>query len=506
MITRSMSRILALVAVALQVHSTLAFSEISSEDTHETVNITVSDLSLEDTNVTVNATLALPTALMHYMPWFKFSRKWSRASQHWKEKMNWKKDLLGKHRVASHYTPLIGPYNSNDRKVIRYHLALMKAAGVKGVIVNWYGTRKKWDFVKPNLAGEDAIIDEASKMGMLFSVCYEDWTTVAGKGLGWGKEPSGKLLGDALAQEKKDFEYIRDKYATKPGFLKEGNGGTTGRPVIFTFGPRTMRKKKWWTSELEAVFPSEATRPKVVSMYYGGPAVGDGKFNWFPSMKTPQKVKAMGQATVLNKAKHYLERFYQKNKGTLHVGAVWPGFHDYYKQGRNTKSYGYLPTYGGATFDMACDVARQYQPTFVQVATWNDWEEGTMFEPALGRKEKGSYFYLLKLQQQLLGKQQESDFTSIYDNFVKLKDANAGWTTKADIQAAANAPKTRRRRRRRRRRGPPRACRRRRYCPAKKAKLIEEKVQLEGNQTKARKSRPNGALKSRGKGKSKVHM
>ena len=40
-------------------------------------------------------------------------------------------------KVAAHYTPLIGPYESTDRETIRLHLKLIRMAGVKGIIVNW---------------------------------------------------------------------------------------------------------------------------------------------------------------------------------------------------------------------------------------------------------------------------------------------------------------------------------------------------------------------------------
>ena len=40
---------------------------------------------------------------------------------------------------AAHYYPKIGPYASNDPDVLEYHFLLMKAAGVTGIILDWYG-------------------------------------------------------------------------------------------------------------------------------------------------------------------------------------------------------------------------------------------------------------------------------------------------------------------------------------------------------------------------------
>src|SRR5688500_4362997 len=77
---------------------------------------------------------------VHYMPWFQtkpFSGSWG---SHWK--MNTKNpdivDAEGKKQIASHYYPLIGPYDSRDKDVIEYHLLLMKYSGIDGVLIDWY--------------------------------------------------------------------------------------------------------------------------------------------------------------------------------------------------------------------------------------------------------------------------------------------------------------------------------------------------------------------------------
>ena len=42
--------------------------------------------------------------------------------------------------LASHYRPLIGPYDSGDPDVLEYHTLLLKLAGIDGVVIDWYGT------------------------------------------------------------------------------------------------------------------------------------------------------------------------------------------------------------------------------------------------------------------------------------------------------------------------------------------------------------------------------
>ena len=45
----------------------------------------------------------------------------------------------GKRDIASYYYPSIGPYATNDDRVLDYHFELMKLAKVDGIILDWYG-------------------------------------------------------------------------------------------------------------------------------------------------------------------------------------------------------------------------------------------------------------------------------------------------------------------------------------------------------------------------------
>ena len=82
-----------------------------------------------------------PRILAHYMPWYEAKP----YSPHWG--WHWTMGAFdpdgkrrGKPAIASHYRPLIGPYDSGDPDVIEYHALLMKLAGIDGVILDWYGT------------------------------------------------------------------------------------------------------------------------------------------------------------------------------------------------------------------------------------------------------------------------------------------------------------------------------------------------------------------------------
>jgi hypothetical protein len=67
------------------------------------------------------------------------------------------------------------------------------------------------------------------------------------------------------------------------------------------------------------------------------------------------------------------------------VSTAFPGFHDYYGQASVRQSYGYLDDFLGATFELTLDAALRARSTAIQIATWNDFGEGTMIEPTLQR-------------------------------------------------------------------------------------------------------------------------
>src|SRR6187399_140070 len=110
---------------------------------------------------------------MHYMPWFQSKPVSGYWGSHWK--MTNKNpeiiDANGKRQIASHYYPLIGPYDSKDSDVIEYHLLLMKYAGVDGILIDWYGSHTNYDY-GTNLINTNAVIDKLDDVGLQFSVVY----------------------------------------------------------------------------------------------------------------------------------------------------------------------------------------------------------------------------------------------------------------------------------------------------------------------------------------------
>ena len=88
-----------------------------------------------------------PRILAHYMPWYMARPHSQIWGWHWTMgTFDPEGRKGGQPTIASHYHPIIGPYDSADPDVIEYHALLMKLAGIDGVVIDWYGTVDYLDY------------------------------------------------------------------------------------------------------------------------------------------------------------------------------------------------------------------------------------------------------------------------------------------------------------------------------------------------------------------------
>lgn len=287
--------------------------------------------------------------LAHYMPWYVAKPHSKRWGWHWTmnsfdpDRMN-----DGKPQIASHYRPLIGPYDSGDPAVLEYHLLLMKLSGIDGVIVDWYGLTDQFDYAVLH-RNTEALVKAAGKLGLRFAVCYEDQTIP--------KLVDAKKLdkADRVKHARGELDWLRKNWFAEKHYVRLG-----GKPLFLSFGSDGLTDKEWDEmlagSSKELVYVSEhRKRPAAV-----------GAFDW----PIPKEYPA------------FLERF-EKAAAELKpaVPVAFPRFHDIYDQGKAGKSHGRIPDDDGRTWTATLDRALKQKPTVVQLATWNDWGEGTGIEP-----------------------------------------------------------------------------------------------------------------------------
>ena len=218
--------------------------------------------------------------------------------------------------IASHYRPLIGPYDPGDPDVIEYHALLMKLAGIDGAIFDWYGTVEHFDYASIHRHAS-LFADQASRMGLAFAVCYEDQTIP--KLIEAGKvKPDGRV-GHAHAE----IDWLRKNWFGRPSYLKFDN-----RPLLLSFGRDGLSESEWSSLFVDLgnapLYLSEHTRP-----------LRPRAFDW-PVPQVGMKAQ---------------DSFYKEAKNWPAAMAVaFPRFHDIYEQAKIHKSWGTIEDNGGKTF------------------------------------------------------------------------------------------------------------------------------------------------------------
>ncbi len=309
-----------------------------------------------------------PLVLVHYMPWFQAPPVSDGYGFHWHQGGGvfdpFETDQDGKAKIASHYYPLTGPYDTRDTSVLEYQAALMKMSGVDGVIFDWYGIEDALDY-KEIQESTLAMIAVIKKAGLKFAVCYED------QSIGKMIEAAALAKADAQAAGKKVFSWMQQNWFSDDAYVTY-----EGRPLVLCFGPQFYKDKAQW----DDLFSVMEVRPYFIGLDNHSEGWTDGSYDW-----PPMWASSSGKLSFARLVK-YLNEFYAKQNAKPYlVATAFPGFHDIYREAGNGFSYGYLEYADGETFKLTMDAALQANPDVIQIGTWNDYGEGTIIEPTIER-------------------------------------------------------------------------------------------------------------------------
>lgn len=313
------------------------------------------------------------TVLVHYMPWYAskpFSGDWG---WHWTMD-HFNPDTVkpnGQREVASHDYPLIDLYDSNDPDVLECHVLLMKLAGIDGVIIDWYGIEKFRDYADIH-RNSMHLVKHVKKAGLQFAICYEDQTIK-------------HMIEEKVLTEQGDVAHgqIVLKWLAENWFADEAYVKINGRPLLLVFGPQYFKKEQWGQ-----VTAGLQDRPLLYALPHLSEQMEmDGAFGWPP---------VTGGAEMFPKEwRHYLTSLYARpNVRDSVASSAFPGFRDIYKQAQLHDSYGSIDARNGETFAETFDLAQKSNSQIIQIATWNDYGEGTVIEPT----KESEYGYLKYVQ------------------------------------------------------------------------------------------------------------
>lgn len=298
--------------------------------------------------------------LMHYMPWYIAPSHRDRWGPHW---TGWQKqhnpderDENGLPDIQSHFHPLIGPYDSSDPDVIEYHLLLMKIAGIDGVIVDWYGIANVADYPTSHVATK-AMFEQTARLGMQFSICYEDRT------IDWMLKQNHLTENGIQSHLNETMQWMHNHWFTQPNYVQ-----VDGRPLLLNFGPIHVKDGQVWDAALSSI----PTRPRFHALHHLWKDIAaDGGFSWVHK-------DAWKDDANFDTVRERLTRTYNwttQDPNQMIVSAL-PGFKDIYEN-----SFGYLPHRDGETLRETLTVAMEGPWPIVQLVTWNDYGEGTIIEP-----------------------------------------------------------------------------------------------------------------------------
>jgi hypothetical protein len=285
------------------------------------------------------------------MPWYTakpFSDRWG-----WHWTMNYfdpEQSLNGKRQIASHYYPLIGPYDSGDPHVLEYHLLLMKLAGIDGVIVDWYGLTSFRDYAILN-RNTTRVLQQCERLKMKFVICYEDQTIPA------------LVEANRIKQEERVDHAVNEiRWLSKYWFKSGAYARLRGDPILLSFGHSGLTNGEWG----ECLKKLDVSVAYFSQDYQRDGAIGG--FGW------PSPKRGLRQT----------DRFLiDAKRWPATIPAAFPRFVDIYRKAKVSDGYPELPDMDGKTFHVTLVKALESNAPIIQLVTWNDWGEGTQIEPSV---------------------------------------------------------------------------------------------------------------------------
>jgi hypothetical protein len=270
-------------------------------------------------------------------------------------------------RVLAHYLPWWGPtprgvdvgYRSDDPRQAERTFADMRSRGVDGVIVDWYG------------AGH--FVDTAWKASMPVLAKFPDlsFSLMMDSGTFRFNPCSGCDLTRTILYH---LDYMAREYFPSRQYLRY-----EGHPVVSEFGMEAVGEPDW--ARIQAAHP-EVYWIHIHAHGLNRPA-SRGAFVWIEATSKAQFKGGPADLTGLNV--FYNTVTSQPSK--IAVGGVWMGFDDSKAPWAAASPHLLTQACGQTWLDtfsiLNSHFSAHQQLPFVQLVTWNDYEEGSALETGI---------------------------------------------------------------------------------------------------------------------------
>lgn len=284
--------------------------------------------------------------------------------------------------------PLIGPYDSMDKEVVRWHIRLAKAAGLDAFLVDWWGpagwqTPSGWTrdvFINTVLP----VAEEEGFKVALFDECpqfVDDFEAV----VQWTSDAL-KQFKDSPAYLHIDGQPVWYVYQLWEGKLSPAQGAELIQRVEAEVGPvywifdRLLCRHSSTPGQMELYVPEGWPEVAGVDCFTGYALFSTWPIDTYEGLAPLYK----GYAELVHHAGH-------KVMLPLHPG------HDNSRQ--NPEPYR-MPRRDGETFRGFWRAAEEADSDFLMVTSFNEWPETTIIEPSL---TWGDPYQYLKLIAELKG-------------------------------------------------------------------------------------------------------
>lgn len=293
-------------------------------------------------------------------------------------------DANGRPDIASVCYPSVGYYDMADPYLVEYHCQSFKMAGIDGAIFDlaFYST----DMATVNMIS--GYLNIMADYGLQAVICYEDkchWL--------WDSPPTRAVAVQRAYEDMNNwlnlFINSTRQYnvtGTRPLFLLFGYEIDTGSNGISCLSPSEI------TDWLNTFDPNN--KPVIMRQWFKDPehiGVLNGQYGWpmlnssVPPELSPPYVgycDIEDNNDTLDNNRDFGQYLFENGFADFHMPGVWPGFDDYAVWGWGNGPR-LMPRYDGQLYQNTWDYAIDDDLPVVQIATWNDWFEATIIEPAV---------------------------------------------------------------------------------------------------------------------------
>jgi hypothetical protein len=300
-------------------------------------------------------------------------------------------------RLICEYQPWFGlsghksvGYNENSAATVKAQDSFMIAEGCDINLIDWYGSldpNQSFNLATANTVFAD--LNGRSGYPLKYGI-MEDKGALKSTCPTSGQSESSTVtcLQGALI---KDMDYINVHYASSSVYWTDG-----GQPVIVSFVTPSdwpvLTSADWSTiwSAVKAHSDTYATPFKYIFQFgvFSTASYDNGRFGWVqpPSFSSSQQ---FWWGSVTSASPTYLDSLYSAGRGhpsQITIGALWKGFDD------NAAAWGsnrvIAQQCGQVLLKTANEISKYFggsnpQIPYVQVVTWNDYEEGTAVEDGI---------------------------------------------------------------------------------------------------------------------------